>query len=46
MAIKVHKTERPNTVIKSIVVPITNEVKIKTAEAIQNFVDRIKQKHL
>ena len=46
MAIKFQKTERPNTVIKTLVVPITNDVKIKTAQAIQNVVNRIKEKHL
>jgi len=46
MAIKIHKTERPNTVIKTLIVPITNDIKIKTAQAIQTVVNRIKEKHL
>jgi hypothetical protein len=46
MAIKIYKTERPNTVIKTLVTPITNDVKIKTSQAIQTVVNRIKEKHL
>jgi hypothetical protein len=46
MAIKIHKTERPSTVIKTLVVSITNDVKIKTAQAIQAVVSKIKEKHL
>jgi hypothetical protein len=43
---QVNKIERPQTVIKVLIVPITSELKIKTANAIQAFVSKIKEKHL
>lgn len=41
-----NKIERPQTVIKVIVAPITTELKAKVSTAIQSVVDRIKAKHL
>jgi hypothetical protein len=38
--------ERPNTVIKPLIVPISSNAKIKIATAVQEFVNRIKAKHL
>jgi hypothetical protein len=42
----VNKIERPQTVIKVIVAPITTELKVKLSTAIQSVADRIKAKHL
>ena len=38
--------ERPNTVIKPLIVPISSNTKVKTSAAVQEFVNRIKAKHL
>jgi hypothetical protein len=38
--------ERPMTVIKELVAPITSEKKVKIAAAVQEFVNRVKAKHL
>ena len=40
------KSKRPDTVIKSTITPISNEVKVKVANAFQNFISKIKEKHL
>ena len=40
------RIERPKTVIKELIVPITSEKKVKIAAAVQEFVNRIKEKHL
>jgi hypothetical protein len=42
----VNKIDRPQTVIKVLIVPITTEVKVKTANAIQSFINKVKEKHL
>jgi hypothetical protein len=42
----INKIERPQTVIKVVVVPITTELKAKVSTAIQSVADRIKAKHL
>jgi hypothetical protein len=42
----VNKIERPQTVIKVLVKPITTELKTKVSSAIQSFVNRVKDKHL
>jgi hypothetical protein len=42
----VNKIDRPQTVIKVLIVPITTEVKVKTATAIQSFINKVKEKHL
>jgi hypothetical protein len=42
----INKIERPQTVIKVLVVPITTELKVKTSNAIQSFINKIKEKHL
>jgi hypothetical protein len=38
--------ERPTTVIKNIVAPISSSEKTQIATAVQEFVNRIKTKHL
>jgi hypothetical protein len=38
--------KRPNTVIKSTITPIPTEVKVKVSNAFQNFISKIKEKHL
>lgn len=40
------KSQRPNTVIKSTIAPITNEVKVKVSNAFQILISKIKEKHL
>lgn len=40
------RVERPTTVIKEIIAPITSEKKVKVAAAIQEFVNRVKAQHL
>jgi hypothetical protein len=42
----INKIERPQTVIKVVVAPITTELKTKVSTAIQSVADRIKAKHL
>jgi hypothetical protein len=42
----INKIERPQTVIKSVVSPISVELKTKVSSAIQTFVNRVKAKHL
>jgi hypothetical protein len=42
----INKIERPQTVIKVVIVPITTELKIKTSSAIQAFINKVKNKHL
>jgi hypothetical protein len=42
----INKIERPQTVIKITIAPITTELKAKVSTAIQSVVDRIKVKHL
>lgn len=39
-------TERPSVTIKSIIAPISTDLKVKTATAIQAVVNAIKAKHL
>lgn len=38
--------QRPTTVIKTLVAPISSEVKSKVAAAIETIVTKIKDKHL
>lgn len=45
MAIKI-KEERPNTVIKPLITPLSTDVKSKIAAAFQAVVNKIKEKHL
>jgi hypothetical protein len=40
------RVERPTTVIKNLIAPITSDKKVKIAAAIQEIVNRIKEKHL
>ena len=40
------RIQRPNTVIKPLIVPVSSNTKIKVATAIQEFVNRVKDKHL
>jgi hypothetical protein len=40
------RIERPTTVIKALIAPIQSETKTKIATAVQEFVNRIKNKHL
>ena len=40
------RIERPNTVIKPKVVAISNDVKVKISNAVQEVVNKIKEKHL
>jgi hypothetical protein len=42
----INKIERPQTVIKVVIAPITPELKTKTSLAMKEVVDRIKAKHL
>jgi hypothetical protein len=42
----INKIERPQTVIKVVVTPITTELKSKISTAIQSVVNKIKEKHL
>jgi hypothetical protein len=39
-------TERPTTVIKPVIVALNSELKTKVALAIQEFVTKVKDKHL
>ena len=41
-----NKIERPATVIKSTITPITTEVKTKVSAAFQVVINKIKEKHL
>jgi hypothetical protein len=43
---KINKIERPQTVIKVLVSPISVELKTKISSAVQSFVNRVKDKHL
>jgi hypothetical protein len=40
------RIERPYTVVKKLIAPITSEKKVQVAAAVQEFVNRIKAKHL
>ena len=40
------RIERPTTVIKALIAPIPSNTKVKIATAVQDFVTRIKNKHL
>lgn len=40
------KIERPTTVIKSTIAPITTELKVKISSAFQVVINKIKEKHL
>lgn len=40
------RVERPTTVIKNIVTPISSETKAQISTAVQEIVNRIKAKHL
>ena len=40
------RVERPTTVIKELIEPITSEKRVKSAAAVQEIVNRIKEKHL
>jgi hypothetical protein len=42
----INKIERPQSVIKVLVVPITTELKTKTSIAVQAFINKVKEKHL
>jgi hypothetical protein len=44
--IKINRIERPQTVIKVLVSPISVELKAKLSSAVQSFVNRVKDKHL
>jgi len=44
--IKINRIERPQTVIKVLVKPISVELKTKISSAVQSFVNRVKDKHL
>jgi hypothetical protein len=41
-----NQTFRPTTVIKKLIVPVSSEKKVQIAAAVQEFVNRIKAKHL
>jgi len=41
-----NQTFRPATVVKEIIAPVSSAKKIQIAAAIQEFVNRIKDKHL
>ena len=41
-----NKIERPATVIKSTIAPITTELKTKISTAFQVVINKIKEKHL
>ena len=41
-----NKIERPTTVIKSTITPITTELKVKVSTAFQMVINKIKEKHL
>ena len=45
MAVK-ERIERPNQIIKAIVAPLSNDLKVKIATAFQAVVTAIKVKHL
>lgn len=38
--------QRPTTVIKAIVNPISTDIKLKISTAFQSFVNKVKDKHL
>lgn len=40
------KVERPNSIIKVNIIPLTDVVKLKVAEAVNSVVTAIKEKHL
>jgi hypothetical protein len=40
------RVERPTTVIKNLIAPISSETKIQVSAAVQEIVNRIKAKHL
>jgi hypothetical protein len=40
------RIERPATVIKELIAPLTSSKKAQVAAAVQEFVNRIKAKHL
>lgn len=40
------KVERPNSIIKVNIIPLTDVVKVKVAEAVNSVVTAIKEKHL
>jgi hypothetical protein len=44
--IKINRIERPQTVIKVLVKPISVELKAKLSSAVQSFANRVKDKHL
>lgn len=41
-----NRIERPRTVVKELITPITSTKKIQIAAAVQEFVNRVKSKHL
>ncbi len=41
-----NRIERPNTVIKPIIKPLSTDLKTKTATAFQAFVTAVKVKHI
>jgi hypothetical protein len=45
MAVK-ERIERPAQTIKAVVAPISNDLKVKVANAFQSFVSAVKAKHL
>jgi hypothetical protein len=45
MAVKV-RVERPAQIIKAVITPISNDLKVKSANAFQSVVNAIKEKHL
>ena len=40
------RIERPNSVIKTVITPLSSQIKVKIANAIQVVVNKIKEKHL
>lgn len=45
MAVK-KRVERPDNIIKTNITPITRELKVKCATAVNDVIARIKEKHL
>ncbi len=43
---QINKIERPQTVIKVVISPISTELKTKVSTAIQSFINKVKEKHL
>jgi hypothetical protein len=43
---QINKIERPQTVIKVAISPISTELKTKVSTAIESFINKVKEKHL